>query len=323
MKLSEAIEAKNAAKATIDSMLEVHRAANVAIGEQIDLWKAPIARAARALGPVLGVGVALGEDAHSHKVAIRLQRHAFAYDIVKSILDRFDPDTIDFRDIGIVHAANEAIGASFNLGRSISHYLSGAGTAACEVRDLATGDRMLLSNNHVIAYENDAQLNDEILHPGNGDGAGIVCARYVNCIKMVFGGINYFDAAVAKFEPGFLVPWDKVPTPIYDPTQQPVDVTAQLHVQKIGRTTGHTIGVVKATSLDNIFPAYQSGSARFDDQIEVSDLDGKPFADRGDSGALVTDMQGRAVGLLFAVAGSVTFVNPIAPILKELNIKLA
>jgi cytoskeletal protein CcmA (bactofilin family) len=43
------------------------------------------------------------------------------------------------------------------------------------------------------------------------------------------------------------------------------------------------------------------GNLRFDNQIEIEGVvEGKPFSDGGDSGALVIDRDVRAIGLLFA-----------------------
>lgn len=55
-------------------------------------------------------------------------------------------------------------------GVSLGHYLITAGTLGCIVRDRDTGERFILSNNHVIANSNDAQLEDVILQPGPADG---------------------------------------------------------------------------------------------------------------------------------------------------------
>lgn len=55
-------------------------------------------------------------------------------------------------------------------GVSISHYLGTAGTFGVLVYDRRTGEPLILSNNHVLAYSNDAELGDAILQPGATDG---------------------------------------------------------------------------------------------------------------------------------------------------------
>jgi hypothetical protein len=55
-------------------------------------------------------------------------------------------------------------------GVSIGHHLITAGTLGVTVKDRLTGETLLLSNNHVLANSNDAQLGDAILQPGPADG---------------------------------------------------------------------------------------------------------------------------------------------------------
>lgn len=55
-------------------------------------------------------------------------------------------------------------------GVSIGHYRITAGTLGAMVRDRTSGDRLILSNNHVLANSNDAATGDAILQPGPLDG---------------------------------------------------------------------------------------------------------------------------------------------------------
>lgn len=55
-------------------------------------------------------------------------------------------------------------------GVSIAHYKVTAGTLGAIVRDRTTGERLILSNNHVLANSNDALVGDPILQPGPADG---------------------------------------------------------------------------------------------------------------------------------------------------------
>lgn len=55
-------------------------------------------------------------------------------------------------------------------GDSVGHYKITAGTAGCSVIDRATQKRLLLSNNHVLANENNCFIGDAILSPGPFDG---------------------------------------------------------------------------------------------------------------------------------------------------------
>ena len=55
-------------------------------------------------------------------------------------------------------------------GVSIGHYKKTAGTQGAIVRDRTTRERLILSNNHVLANSNDAVQGDPILQPAPGDG---------------------------------------------------------------------------------------------------------------------------------------------------------
>lgn len=55
-------------------------------------------------------------------------------------------------------------------GASIGHYKVTAGTLGVLVRDRTTGERLILSNNHVLANSNEALQGDPILQPGATDG---------------------------------------------------------------------------------------------------------------------------------------------------------
>jgi hypothetical protein len=55
-------------------------------------------------------------------------------------------------------------------GVSAGHFAITAGTLGAVVKDRMTGEKLLLSNNHVFANSNDAQIGDAILQPGPADG---------------------------------------------------------------------------------------------------------------------------------------------------------
>lgn len=56
-------------------------------------------------------------------------------------------------------------------GVSIGHYLITAGTLGAFVKDVTTGETLILSNNHVMANINSAAKGDAIIQPGAADGA--------------------------------------------------------------------------------------------------------------------------------------------------------
>ena len=100
-------------------------------------------------------------------------------------------------------------------GVSIGHYQVTAGTLGCVVRDRATGDRLILSNNHVLADVNAGRAGDPILQPGTYDGGTegkdmiAVLERYIplsftvapptcSIARLVEGLINFFAKLVGS-----------------------------------------------------------------------------------------------------------------------------
>ena len=103
-------------------------------------------------------------------------------------------------------------------------------------------------------------------------------------------------------------------------------------VAKRGRTTGITRGRVTAFELDGVQVGYTRGTLTFDDQIEIEGTGTGAFSAGGDSGSLILTAEDapRAVGLLFAgsetggpTGTGLTFANPIAAVLRELDVTLA
>jgi len=89
-------------------------------------------------------------------------------------------------------------------GVSISHYQSPAGTFGCVVRDRQYGTRLILSNNHVLAKNNEAQLGDPILQPSPTDGGQDnqdIIAYLVRINPLLFSGD---DKQVSKAAKGFI-----------------------------------------------------------------------------------------------------------------------
>jgi hypothetical protein len=186
----------------------------------------------------------------------------------------------------------------------------------------APAKRYILSNNHVLANSNVAQIGDAILEPGPIDG-GLPknpIARLSEWVPVLFGGAsNYVDAAIAEI----INPADVIPEILsIGPVAQP-EMPGSLYqsVRKHGRTTLHTIGVIMDVSAD-INVLYGAQTAHFVDQLAVVGA-GSNFSSGGDSGSLVVDgVTRRAVGLLFAGGGATTFLNPIDQVLSCLKIQI-
>lgn len=277
--------------------------------------------------PLLSVGVAQGAGVDDYRVAVRISRHGYRVDLLNRIFSGYRPEHVHLQYIGRIYPVGVGSMVVQTGGSSVSHYLTGTGSIGCRVRDLQTGGFMLLSNNHVIALENDAVADDPVVDPGRDDGGTApanTIASFSRCVKLDFSGSpNFVDCAVATLAPGIDLAPPAGPGYSYDPLLAPAQVAKTSRVMKIGRSTGLTSGLVTGIEMGNFFVDYQNGPALFDRQIEVAGVGGA-FAAHGDSGALVVNEAGAAVGLLFAVSEvGVAYVNPIAPVLGGLGVALA
>lgn len=96
---------------------------------------------------------------------------------------------------------------------------------------------------------------------------------------------------------------------------------------KGGRTTGASLGKCTVVEVDGLTVGYDQGLLTFNDQGEASGGPGSDFSAPGDSGSLILDRDGYAVGLLFAGGfdgtEDRTYFNPIKRVLAMLGIELA
>ena len=232
-------------------------------------------------------------------------------------------------------------------GVSIGHERVTAGTFGLVVE--REGERFILSNNHVLANSNDAAIGDPIRQPAPldrgtemdqiatleafvpldfGEAPGQcevarVTAEVLNALARLTqsshrlqaiertDGLNLMDAALARP----LTP-DLIHPNILDlgcPTGVG-NVTLGQQVQKMGRTTGLTEGIVQQIDV-TVDVDYNGRTLRFTDQVLTSRM-----SQPGDSGSGILDMERRAVGLLFAGSERVTIFTPIARILAQLEV---
>jgi hypothetical protein len=92
------------------------------------------------------------------------------------------------------------------------------------------------------------------------------------------------------------------------------------NVYKSGRTTGYTNGYIHNTKVSVMIRFSDTLAIPYYNVIEVRGHNGS-FSDRGDSGSVVFDMNGRVIGLLFAGNGTSTFVIPIERVVNALKIE--
>lgn len=212
-------------------------------------------------------------------------------------------------------------------GFSVGHPRVTAGTIGTCCYDLSPFPGIpqqyyILSNNHVIANSNNANIGDPILQPGVFDGGRNprdVIGRLSRFVPIRFrtpttAPLNFVDAAIAE-APFHLISreifWVGYVKDLYTAP------TVGTIVQKTGRTTNFTTG--RITSINaTIDVNYGAGRvARFARQILTTRMSAG-----GDSGSLVLDLNERAVGLLFAGSPTVTVLNNILFVQSLLRVRI-
>lgn len=195
-----------------------------------------------------------------------------------------------------------------------------AGTFGAVVE--AAGPRYILSNNHVLANENVLPIGSPIFQPGlldHGDPNSDQVATLTRFVTLRSGQPNAMDCAIAEILNPRTVSATFLPKVGRLRSPQPIAVTENMRVAKIGRTTGYTTGVVFDLSAD-VKIEYDLGVLTFQDQILIRGNSGM-FSDRGDSGSVIVDRTTRrATALLFAGSASHTIANPLVGVLAQLGV---
>ena len=240
-------------------------------------------------------------------------------------------------------------------GVSIGHYQISAGTLGVMVRDRDTGDRLILSNNHVLANSNDAQVGDPIIQPGGADGGSVandLIAQLERFCVIDFGTTGGSDCGIASTYADFgnamasllgsrhrvtvlqanpqavnLVD-AAVARPINDDDlldeilgigeiSGTTEGVLGMAIRKSGRTTGFTTGTINTIDA-TVSVNYGPGQvATFENQLIAG-----PMSEGGDSGSLIVAADSQeAVGLLFAGSTQSTIFSPIQAVLDCLNVE--
>lgn len=279
----------------------------------------------------------------------------FEEDLVPKELSGIKVDVVALGDVQVLRTSKHrpAVG-----GVSIGHKDITAGTLGSVVLDRETGERLILSNNHVLANSNAGRVGDEIYQPGPHDGGtskdtigrlhrfvpikfqnefdfsncpiGDFFERAVNFVSKLFGSktriitvveqdaTNLVDAAVAL-------------------PDNPDDVSFSIlglippygialcspgdTLVKSGRTTAVSYGTVQYVDAEVEVGFGDGRSAYFVDQIITTNM-----AQGGDSGSLVCmefDGDAYAAGLLFAGSDQATIVNKMDNVVDALGIYIS
>lgn len=270
-------------------------------------------------------------------------------DIIPSRIGLSGMRVTDVVEVGVIRALKERTDRwrPAPPGVSIGHYAITAGTFGCVVRK--DGERFILSNNHVLANQNNAQIGDEIYQPGAYDGGTELIARLEDFVPIEFGGgvippcpfangvanaanwmaqavgssvrlrpyrdaqqaDNLVDAAIARPLSDNLIV-DEI-LEIGEPTGS-AEVSLGESVKKSGRTTGLTEGTVAVIDA-TVQVQYSGAIATFEEQIITTNM-----SEPGDSGSVLVNQSHEAVGLLFAGSDQSTIHSPFYHVMDLLGV---
>jgi hypothetical protein len=236
-------------------------------------------------------------------------------------------------------------------GVSIGHEHITAGTFGAVVKKKGEEGLYILSNNHVLANSNEGAIGSAILQPGKYDGGTYpkdMIARLVDFVEIEWMGgqgcqigqavagafnlstrafgfktrlmaireespVNYVDAAIAKPLNDDLVERDILEIGIPEGFNHNHHVG--MEIQKSGRTTGLTGGVIEQVDV-MVQVSYGDGKiALFDEQLIAGNISAG-----GDSGSVVFDLNKKIVGLLFAGSDTVTVINTVDDVWRLLEL---
>ena len=309
------------------------------------------------------VGVALGyKEKGGQKTdepsLVIMVRKKMPLSVLKSedvVPEKIERVTTDVKEVGDIRALNQNPTDRWRPapgGVSIGHYRITAGTLGTIVKDASTNEKLILSNNHVLADSNAGEIGDAILQPGPHDGGilpadtiaqlmkfvpirftqeapdcpiGTSVADVANLVARALGSqhrllavrlqqlTNQVDAALAQPVESSIVSDEILSIGQAVGTKE---AELGLAVRKSGRTTGLTTGTIELLDA-TVSVNYGVGKvAIFEGQIISTAM-----SQGGDSGSLLVDAtENLAVGLLFAGSDQTTIHNPIGAVINTLNI---
>jgi hypothetical protein len=186
----------------------------------------------------------------------------------------------------------------------------------------AGGTQYVLSNNHVLARQDQAAPGEDISQPGTIDNGCQIPPIVADFTKAVTLG-NNVDVAVAALRSGqmdstgFIEDIGTISSVVKAPS-------VGLAVAKSGRTTGFTTGSIGSINT-NVSVQYQKscGSGKkttisYTNQVVINST---TFSAGGDSGSLIVSNNTchQPVALLFAGSSSQTIGNPIGEVLSKMS----
>ncbi len=333
--MAEDITTRNALKSAASRLLEQHNVVATGVGYKVTAGEKT---------STLSIICSVTEKLPKKKLS--------SANIVPQTVDGVPTDVIETGRIRAFQSPTERLRPALG-GSSIGHREITAGTLGCLVK--RGSEVFILSNNHVLANSNDAQPGDAILQPGPHDGGtfpddhianledfvpiSFVSPEIPSDCKLASSISALLNAGCAAIGSStrYRIVRPKAEANLVDAAiarpLNPTDVSEEIigigtlngsaeaelgmAIQKSGRTTGYTKGVVDQIDV-TVNVQYGAGRiAQFSDQLLAG-----PMSQGGDSGSAVLDMDRRLVGLLFAGGDTTTIFSRIQNVFSALNLSV-
>jgi hypothetical protein len=279
-------------------------------------------------------------------------------DVIPKEINGIPTDVFEVGELKLLSSIRTEKRRPAQPGVSIGHYKVTAGTLGALVKDVATGQTLLLSNNHVFANisngkDGRARIGDPVLQPGAYDGGKLdsdvigTLERFVPLVR----DSKEADCQVASLVSGILNDVLNIIYPAYTlkfmkslKAENTVDcalakpVSSEMvrkDILEIGQVKGIAeVGEktkVKKSGRTTGLTRGEVVSTNATVSVRLSDNENGIFADQivatsisqgGDSGSLVLNEDNAAVGLLFAGSDKATIFNRIQNVLSALRVEL-
>ncbi|QKO20905.1 hypothetical protein [Rhodoferax sp. BAB1] len=296
------------------------------------------------------------------RIVVYLSKATPSEKVLKTLPKTADGFALQFRQgnpetVSPAHVAEATNTCSMHMTANGAHYTCGssvsvgnaavAGTLSCLLRDPITGDVYGLSNNHVTGGCNYAPVGLPIVAPGIMDvtpsnPVPFTVGTHTRQLTMHMGDPTQVDAMAnrdaAIFKIRDLSKISSMQQNHYDTPLGSLPLVAGMKVEKVGRSSERTEGVVQSKCVGPLPVTYSatqynfSGSVYFEPIFVVHGI-GDRFSEGGDSGALVTHVDANgvrhAVGIVVAGCADssapgqkISLIAPIQPILNEFGLTL-
>lgn len=276
--------------------------------------------------------------------------------IIPRMIEDYPTDVIEVGEIRL-HSERTGVMRPARPGISIGHYRISAGTFGAVVYDRQSGEKLILSNNHILANLSDGQdgrcvIGDKIWQPAAHDGGNeastiATLERFVplhrEFMKPICPWARRFEAGLNSllrlWQPSYHVQvfrdtekYNLVDCAVARPCN-PADINADIlevgpvagwkepqvgmAVKKSGRSSGVTHSTILAMEAIMKVMLAPRENALFERQLVCG-----PMSSPGDSGSLVLTEDNYAVGLLFAGSELATVCNRIDCVCDALQINV-